>query len=246
MKTRIHYTEDGMKLISISYVTPFDQTDARKFLFVYLEKVTDKSSFTDLINKRLETIADDRKLPYLEQVEIHSEKAQRENRGLTATQTQWFEDYLRDFKAKRQPSEQAMPSTVQADSDTKTEQSRIDEEALRALFLPVFFADDYKQRETLNETKKMSRFDIFVERLESLLNDTHCTQKQIGNVAYMIHKSKLTAIKYRRKGKFAETLRFLFQCCQRKEPKDQGTTTYNKPDKDLEQAFSELLGNPTL
>lgn len=247
---------NGMRQLSIKQTTAFDQTDARKFLFVYLAKATDKSSFTNYINKRLETIADDRKLSYLEQVKIHSEKAQRENKGLTATQTQWFDDYLQGFNAKRQPTaqhkEQPTPATAQHDTDSvttpqpPTEPSRIDKEALKALFLPVFFADDYKQRETLNETTKLSRFDIFVEQLESLLNDTHCTQKKIGNIAYMIYKSKLTASKYRRKGKFAETARFLFQCCRRKEPKDTGTTTYNQPDKDLEQVFSDLLGNPNL
>jgi hypothetical protein len=124
MKTGIHYTENGMKLLRISHVTPFDQTDARKFLFVYLAKATDKSSFTNYINKRLETIADDRKLSYLEQVKIHSEKAQRENKGLTATQTQWFDDYLQGFNAKRQPTaqhkEQPTPATAQHDTDSVT------------------------------------------------------------------------------------------------------------------------------
>ena len=146
-----------------------------------------------------------------------------------------------------QPSEQATPPAARPDGDSvttpqpPTEPSRIDKEKLKALFLPVFFADDYKQRETLNETKKMSRFDIFVERLESLLNDTHCTQKQIGNVAYMVHKSKFRKRNFR---KFAPLCRLLFECCPIEAPKDQRPNKYSQPDNDTLVRFSDALGNP--
>ena len=238
---------NGMRQLSIKQTTAFDQTDARKLLFVYLAKATDKSSFTNYLNKRLETVADDWKLPYLEQVKIHSEKAQRENKGLTATQTQWFDDYLQGFNARRQPtaqpSEQATPPAVQpdADSDTTTEPSGIDTEALKALFLPVFFAPDFKQLDTLNGAINLSRFDIFVEQLESLLSDAQCDKKKIGNVAYMVHKSKFRKRNFR---KFAPLCRLLFECCPIEAPKDQRPNKYSQPDNDTLERFSDALGNP--
>lgn len=145
-----------------------------------------------------------------------------------------------------QPSEQATPPAVQpdADSDTTTEPSGIDTEALKALFIPVFFAPDFKQRDTLNGAINLSRFDIFIEQLESLLSDAQCDKKRIGNVAYMVHKSRFAKNQYKRRGKFAQTCRLLFECCQREAPKDTHPNKYEQPDSNILQHFSDALGNP--
>lgn len=149
-----------------------------------------------------------------------------------------------------QHGEQTTPPAVQpvADSNTTpqptTEPSGIDKEALKALFMPVFFADDFKQRETLNGTTNLSRFDIFVEQLESLLSDAQCDKKRIGNIAYMVHKSRFAKNQYKRRGKFAQTCRLLFECCQREAPKDTHPNKYEQPDSNILQRFSDALGNP--
>lgn len=142
-----------------------------------------------------------------------------------------------------QHGEQATPPAVQpdADSDTATEPSGIDTEALKALFMPVFFAPDFKQRDTLNGAINLSRFNIFVEQLESLLSDAQCDKKRIGNVAYMVHKSKFRKRNFR---KFAPLCRLLFECCQIKAPKDQRPNKYSQPDNNTLERFSDALGNP--
>lgn len=160
----------------------------------------------------------------------------------------WYEKQCQSPTA--QPSEQATPPAVQPDADSNTtpqpttEPSGIDKEALKALFMPVFFADDFKQRETLNGTTNLSRFDIFVEQLENLLSDAQCDKKRIGNVAYMVHKSRFAKSQYKRSGKFAQTCRLLFECCQREAPKDTHPNKYEQPDSNILQRFSDALGNP--
>ena len=244
--------QNGMRLLSLKQTTPFDQTDAKKFLFVYLAKATDKIRFTYYLNKRLETITDDKKMPFLEQIKVQSEIAQRENKGLTATQTQWFDEYLQSFKATQQPTAQhdeqpaATVPAVPDEQPTKAsdEQPTLDTNKLKQLFKPVFFADDYKQRETHNDTIKLSRFDIFVEQLKNLLSDAKCKKLTVGNVAYMIHKSKFAKDQFKRRGKFAETCRLLFECCKRETPKDMKPNKYKQPDNETMQRFSDVLGNP--
>lgn len=145
--------------------------------------------------------------------------------------------------ANAQLEEPATPPAVQpdADSNTPTEPSGIDKEALKELFSPVFFADDYKKRDTLNGAINLSRFDIFVEQLESLLSDAQCDKKKIGNVAYMVHKSKFRKRNFR---KFAPLCRLLFECCPIEAPKDQRPNKYSQPDNDTLERFSDALGNP--
>lgn len=153
----------------------------------------------------------------------------------------WYEKQCQSPTA--QHGEQATPPAVQpdADNDTTTKPSGIDTEALKALFMPVFFADDYRQRDTLKGTINLSRFDIFVEQLESLLSDAQCDKKKIGNVAYMVHKSKFRKQNFR---KFAPLCRLLFECCQIEAPKDQRPNKYSQPDNDTLERFSDALGNP--
>ena len=146
-----------------------------------------------------------------------------------------------EAKTKQEKSQQ-LPglSKTNGQGDKQNEHSEIDKEALKNLFgNAVFFANDYKERDTLNEKINLSRFDIFVEELESLLNDEHCNQTKIGNVAYMVHKSR-----FRKYIKFAPTCRLLFECCQLKAPKDQHANKYKHPDSDILQNFSDVLGNP--
>ncbi len=146
-----------------------------------------------------------------------------------------------EARAKPEKSQQSPgPSKTDSQSDEQHEHSEIDKEALKNLFgNAVFFADDYKERDTLNEKIKLSRFDIFVEELESLLKDKLCNQTKIGNVAYMVHKSR-----FRKHIKFAPTCRLLFECCQLEAPKDQHTNKYSQPDNDTLERFSDALGTP--
>ena len=133
--------QNGMRLLSVKQTTPFDQTDARKFLFVYLAKATDKSRFTYYLNKRLETLTDDKKMPFLEQIKVQSEIAQRENKGLTATQTQWFDEYLQGFKATQQPTAQhdeQPAATVPAVPDEQPATPQIIDEAILKLLPDMY------------------------------------------------------------------------------------------------------------
>lgn len=164
----------------------------------------------------------------------------------------WYEKQSQSPTAQR--GEQTTPPAVQPDADSNTTPQlatepsgidkdlfEIDKEALKALFMSVFFGDDFKQRETLNGTTKLSRFDIFIEQLESLLSDTKCDKKRIGNVAYMVYKSRYKKKNFR---KFAPLCRLLFECCQREAPKDQRPNHYSQPDNDTLERFSDALGNP--
>ncbi len=137
----------------------------------------------------------------------------------------------------QQPAATAQPDQRPADII-------IDKDKLKTLFKPVFAADDYKERNTLKETKKLSRLDIFVENLNDLLSSGKCNKKRLAMVAYMIYKSKLA--KTNRCGKFAEYCRVLFECCQLEAPKDKRTHNYSKPDADLKELFSAVLDNPHL
>lgn len=248
------YSEQGdYYMISLQHHAPkLQRAGAIGILHYYLEKATSQSQLNDFLNKRLETISVDGKLPFLEQIKVQSELDQRKNRGLTATQTQWFDEYLQSFKATQQPTAQhdeqpaATVPAVPDEQPTKAsdEQPTLDTNKLKQLFKPVFFADDYKQRETHNDTIKLSRFDIFVEQLKNLLSDAKCKKLTVGNVAYMIHKSKFAKDQFKRRGKFAETCRLLFECCKRETPKDMKPNKYKQPDNETMQRFSDVLGNP--
>lgn len=158
----------------------------------------------------------------------------------------WCETQKSIYIASQPPTAQPLNDEQPAEPVTipNDEQPTFDRDKFKQFFKPVFFADDFKERETLNDTIKLSRFDIFIEQLESLLSDAKCKKKTIGFVAYMVHKSRFAKEQYKRRGKFAQTFRLFFECCQREALKDMKPNKYNQPDNDTLQRFSDALGNP--
>lgn len=145
------------------------------------------------------------------------------------------------FGVESELSIKEAPALMPVSKEDLSGEFTIDEEKLKQFFLDLFFADDYKERDTYTGIKKLSRYDVFIEHLTSVLNVSHA-QNALGGIAYMIHESIFTKAKYRGRYKFTCTLKLLFECCNKKIPADTSKNKYF-PKKEMKELFVEL-GNP--
>lgn len=134
-------------------------------------------------------------------------------------------------------------------NDVKTDVANMDvipgikQEQLAEFFIPVFVeGKDYKIEDHATGQEQLSRFDVYCEKLESLLKDNVATTI-LGQVAYLTFNSEYLSLKYKnykRTGKkvpFAPFMREYFDAIGKAVPKD---TSPNKYAKDLDNLKVEF------
>lgn len=139
--------------------------------------------------------------------------------------------------------------TFQTTPQPEADNPLFDKEALKGLFVEVFFANDYSLKDTYKSTIKQSRFDIFCSRLELVLNDTDKkpTKKDIGEIANMIYCSKFAKPDFKKpkregeKGCFAHLIRTFFEIVKIDQPSDTSPNKYNNPTEDLINMFGDVF-----
>lgn len=156
---------------------------------------------------------------------------------------------LIDWLDETEEKPQDTPTISTAANGEEADKPLFDKEALKGLFVEVFFANDYSLKDTYKSTIKQSRFDVFCSRLELVLNDTDKkpTQKDIGAIAYMIYCSKFAKPDFKKpkrkgeKGCFAHLIRTFFEIVKIDQPSDPRPNKYNNPNNDLVAMFCEVL-----
>lgn len=165
-------------------------------------------------------------------------------RDLVMDLRNWISEY------EKQPHETQQVEQTQHHETKETEKtnSEISQSELKELFIPVFFADDFKTQETATETKRLSRYDVFLQRLELLLNDTDrkLTNKDIGGVAILIYQSKFASMDYRQpsskkfRGKFSALLKIVFNALGKPLPSETSPNKY-QPSEHISDLFSDIF-----
>ena len=161
-------------------------------------------------------------------------------------------DWIGEYEAKhpKQPDTPTASPSAKEDDESMTQKGIIDKESLKTLFVDLFFIDDYDIQDTHNKSIKLSRYDKFCQRLEMVLTDTDNkpTQKNIGEIAYMIYSSPFTRAEYHKpkrtgeKGHFSNLINTFFDIVGKGRPSDTRPNKYEPKDEDgMKLYFGDIL-----